>query len=265
MWGPTRSATRLTVTSTLIWIPSHAAIRNHGLMKRVNGTLTFPRQGRCSRIALGGYVPRCPPSRSRGNRVNVSRPNEAMVFRQPSPDGELIVGSTGDDVLVGTGGWDIIVGGRGNDTLNGGGGLDYICGGRGWDVLRGGEGDDFLYGGVGRDKLYGDEEDQQLWGNGAAQASPSNRFWDDGQVDCSTTEALASSVRMTSLAIACTPTCSSRNPDGTIQRPSARDPVSLLADSTTVHGCPPISFAWESFRGHDVNVVKRRLGWHTSA
>ncbi|MBN2113892.1 MAG: hypothetical protein JW785_07185, partial [Acidimicrobiia bacterium] len=66
-----------------------------------------------------------------------------------------IVGSEGDDVLVGTAGPDVIVGLGGDDVLTGGGGRDVLCGGDGDDLLRGGPGRDVLVGGEGADRLTG--------------------------------------------------------------------------------------------------------------
>jgi len=73
----------------------------------------------------------------------------------------LIVGTTGDNVLSGgsstsdtaNNGSDILVGGGGNDTLWGGGGSDLLLGGDGNDSLRGGDGNDILFGGAGADKF----------------------------------------------------------------------------------------------------------------
>ncbi|HYZ78579.1 MAG TPA: hypothetical protein VE596_14525 [Gaiellaceae bacterium] len=87
-----------------------------------------------------------------------------------------IVGTAGDDVLMGThladvllgrGGndtlrafdadrvGDTLLGGRGNDLLVGGNESDKLDGGPGNDILRGGAGPDLLIGGPGRDVVYG--------------------------------------------------------------------------------------------------------------
>jgi hypothetical protein len=66
-----------------------------------------------------------------------------------------VLGTAGDDRLLGTDGPDVICGLAGNDTLVGYGGDDVLRGGRGSDVLIGSAGDDSLYGGRGSDVLVG--------------------------------------------------------------------------------------------------------------
>ena len=61
------------------------------------------------------------------------------------------VGSTNDDVILGTEGDDVIDGLAGNDTIYGLGGNDVLCGGPGDDRLDGGSGDDWLVGSQGAD------------------------------------------------------------------------------------------------------------------
>jgi Ca2+-binding RTX toxin-like protein len=75
----------------------------------------------------------------------------------PECAGEVatIVGTNGDDSLVGTPNRDVIQALDGDDTVTGLGGNDLICGG---------EGDDELSGGAGRDRLIGDEDDDSLFG-----------------------------------------------------------------------------------------------------
>lgn len=84
-----------------------------------------------------------------------------------------IVGTAGDDVLVGTDRRDVIWAGPGNDTIEAGLGSDVICagpgddivfGGRGNDSIRGGPGDDLLYGGHGDDQIYGEDGDDFIHG-----------------------------------------------------------------------------------------------------
>lgn len=50
--------------------------------------------------------------------------------------GATISGTPGNDVLIGTGGDDRIIGGAGNDTINGMGGDDFLYGGEGNDAFR---------------------------------------------------------------------------------------------------------------------------------
>lgn len=66
-----------------------------------------------------------------------------------------IIGTEGDDVLIGGSGNDVIRGLAGNDDLNGRNGDDQLVGGDGNDTLTGGNGDDRLVGGDGSDILNG--------------------------------------------------------------------------------------------------------------
>ncbi len=69
--------------------------------------------------------------------------------------GKLLVGTNGDNVLVGTGRKDVILGRHGDDSIDGGGGNDWLFGGKGDDQLFGGTGNDKLFGGKGNDFLDG--------------------------------------------------------------------------------------------------------------
>lgn len=77
---------------------------------------------------------------------------------------EVLIGTSGDDILCGDDrpnvlrgedGDDILCGFGADDTLLGHLGDDYLDGGDGNDVLRGEDGDDTLVGGTGNDALYG--------------------------------------------------------------------------------------------------------------
>jgi Ca2+-binding RTX toxin-like protein len=78
-----------------------------------------------------------------------------------------IMGTPGDDVIVGKGASDVIHGGGGDDKIHGGrNGNDTICGGPGNDVLKGGKGYDSLYGDAGKDSLLGETGSDMLNGGG---------------------------------------------------------------------------------------------------
>jgi Ca2+-binding RTX toxin-like protein len=74
-----------------------------------------------------------------------------IVFTERPP----IIGSDGDDILLGTACDDQISGGDGNDRIDGNEGDDVIYGGCGDDRIVGGDGDDVIYGGAGNDVLWG--------------------------------------------------------------------------------------------------------------
>lgn len=69
--------------------------------------------------------------------------------------GDLIIGTSGNDAIVGANGADTLNGGRGNDSLFGASGPDLLLGGLGNDPLNGGDGPDVLDGGLGNDTLTG--------------------------------------------------------------------------------------------------------------
>ena len=72
--------------------------------------------------------------------VTVTEPNPCAPCAPCAP--ALIVGTEGDDDLVGDGDDEILVGGSGDDQLFGNGGVDALIGGVGIDELTGGTGAD---------------------------------------------------------------------------------------------------------------------------
>ena len=82
-------------------------------------------------------------------------------------DSDRIRGFAGNDTLRGRAGADILLGGNGRDTLLGGAGADILLGDNGRDSLEGGNGRDTLLGGAGADILLGDNgRDSLEGGNG---------------------------------------------------------------------------------------------------
>ncbi|QLE59832.1 putative Ig domain-containing protein [Nostoc sp. TCL26-01] len=81
--------------------------------------------------------------------------NAAKVSITINSTSNLIEGTLGADVLVGTEQNDRINGKTGNDILWGRAGNDTLLGGNGNDILWGGTGDDTLLGGNGNDILWG--------------------------------------------------------------------------------------------------------------
>lgn len=90
---------------------------------------------------------------------------DASGFTGPGLEGVLILGESGDDLLIGSphvdqmngsAGNDTLLGGDSRDTLRGGSGRDSLDGGRGNDLIvgQGGSGDS-LTGGDGSDTLHG--------------------------------------------------------------------------------------------------------------
>ena len=91
---------------------------------------------------------------------------------------DVLDGAGGEDDLQGIGGDDLLIGGKGNDTLDGGVGNDTLHGGVRDDVISGREGNDVLYGDGGADELFGNEGNDLLYG-GARKDSLSGGDGDD--------------------------------------------------------------------------------------
>lgn len=79
---------------------------------------------------------------------------------------DAILGGAGNDQLAGDRAGDLLLGEDGNDVLLGGLGDDVLRGGRGNDVLRGADGDDELSGDDGRDYLSGGAGADRMDGGG---------------------------------------------------------------------------------------------------
>lgn len=77
---------------------------------------------------------------------------------------DTMLGGDGDDAMQGDEGPDKIFGDKGNDIIQGGVGSDQLYGREGNDILAGGLDDDFISGDAGNDKMYGDIGDDILVG-----------------------------------------------------------------------------------------------------
>jgi len=80
-------------------------------------------------------------------------PNGGLLSGTDGP--EILFGKDGDDKMRGLGGYDTVTGGSGSDVIYGGPGTDGLKGSEGNDVLYGGPDDDQLWGGGGADVIYG--------------------------------------------------------------------------------------------------------------
>ncbi|MES2985202.1 MAG: hypothetical protein V4735_08460 [Pseudomonadota bacterium] len=82
---------------------------------------------------------------------------------------DVIDGGAGDDLVVGddllVGGNDLLSGGDGNDTVQGEGGDDTIYGGNGNDLISGGTGHDSISAGAGNDTVYGSSDGSSVMGD----------------------------------------------------------------------------------------------------
>ncbi len=98
---------------------------------------------------------------------------------------ENVLGSHGDDLLVGNAASNVLVGNRGDDRLYGGGGRDVLIGGLGHDDVRGEAGDDLL---VGARTVYDGNVPmlasiQNTWAGGGASPLTSADVIDDFDSD----------------------------------------------------------------------------------
>lgn len=109
-------------------------------------------------------------------RIDVTVPEPA-----PAPEGMggNLIGTPGDDLLIGDDNSQVLVGGPGDDTLIGGAGADLLIGGPGDDTLVAGSGADMLIGGPGDDVLIVDASYLRGADGGDAQDGP-GRFGIDG-------------------------------------------------------------------------------------
>jgi Ca2+-binding RTX toxin-like protein len=78
--------------------------------------------------------------------------------------GETIDGRAGDDNIDARGGNDVIAGGDGDDHIIAGAGNDVVYAGAGNDVVFAGSGNDIVFGGAGNDHLYGESGDDTMMG-----------------------------------------------------------------------------------------------------
>ncbi|MEK1888404.1 MAG: cadherin-like domain-containing protein [Phyllobacterium sp.] len=101
-------------------------------------------------------------------KVSILQTAQFSVLKTPP-----IIGTTGDDVLLGTGcaddidgrdGNDNIDSRGGNDTINGGNGDDHIVAGSGNDLIFAGAGDDIVLAGLGDDQIFGGSGNDRLFG-----------------------------------------------------------------------------------------------------
>lgn len=94
-------------------------------------------------------------------------PAEDGYYLCADPPPDAIVGTDGNDTLIGTEGDDFIVGLGGNDHIEGRGGSDIICGDDGNDYIDAGDGDNLVDGGAGNDRIdVGDGNDLVFGGAG---------------------------------------------------------------------------------------------------
>lgn len=137
----------------------------------------------------------------------------AALAAVPAASAKVIVGTAGDDTLVGTDRRDFIHGKAGNDTLAGNGGSDLLFGGRGHDTVSGDDGRDFGWGGPGNDTLEGGAHGDVLYaghgvdtlegGGGNDRAYAGENDGSPDVVDCGAGDADRAVIRAGDRAVDC--------------------------------------------------------------
>lgn len=92
------------------------------------------------------------------------RPGPIGVYLEGGDDGETLIGTENNDIIIGGAGDDVIHGVGGNNQLYGGAGDDIIHGGTGDDLIYGGSGDDVIHAGGGDNLVFGGEGDDTIHG-----------------------------------------------------------------------------------------------------
>ncbi len=107
-----------------------------------------------SRLGDVQIDPASPEARCKGKAATVlgSHGQDLLLGR---PEADVIVAGRGNDVVRGVDGNDVVCLGGGNDRANGGSGNDRLLGGSGKDRLNGARGNDRLIGGRGKDRCNG--------------------------------------------------------------------------------------------------------------
>jgi Ca2+-binding RTX toxin-like protein len=114
-------------------------------------------------------------------------PNDGPIGADNIWDAEILIGTRGNDTLVGDSRAgnteyfraETLIGNAGNDSLVGLAGADLLDGGRGADTLIGGDGDDTLIGGLGVDVLDGGAGTNVLIDDVAIQAIAARDLLDE--------------------------------------------------------------------------------------
>ncbi len=90
-----------------------------------------------------------------------------------------LTGSNQGDIIIGTSGTNVIAGRGGDDVIRAGAGADYACGGRGDDVIRLGKGADVGRGDKGRDTILGQSGGDDVSGGSGNDALAGGKGPDD--------------------------------------------------------------------------------------
>ena len=97
-----------------------------------------------------------------GTGTNVISGNGGNDHIEGRSSNDQLFGGAGDDLIEAGAGDDAVLGGDGNDIIHAGIGDDQIDAGAGSDIIIAGSGNDVVIAGDGEDVVYGDEGDDQI-------------------------------------------------------------------------------------------------------
>ncbi len=101
-----------------------------------------------------------------GNRVFEAGGGDDIITT--GSENAVVFGGEGDDFIESNDGNDIVFGGGGIDTIFTGSGNDKVWGGDGDDLIDAGADDDIVFGGAGDDDIEGGAGNDRIWGNEGA-------------------------------------------------------------------------------------------------
>jgi len=149
----------------------------HGGARKMKGRLTIIALAGAAALALSGVgygLSTAIIIGTSGNDTLVGTPMRDAIYAKAGDDyaagrgaGDLIQSGPGNDEAWGNDGNDVVEGNEGDDKLHGGAGNDVVQGGPGDDTARGGADGDVVYGGPGNDRVWvGQGRDRQYGGPG---------------------------------------------------------------------------------------------------
>ena len=179
--GDFRSATAINSDKGLVKLIDDAIAENSSS----NGKVVNPSNGASPKVAedqskiseSNGTSPKVVEDQSKISEFN-GVPEEGVSGKNDkkddsSSDGQTIVGTDGDDLIIATGVNQTIFGKKGKDKIKVKGGKNKIYGGKDDDDCEGGDGDDeingdrgndVVYGGKGKDSVYGGKDNDTVYG-----------------------------------------------------------------------------------------------------
>jgi len=178
--GDFRSATAINSDKGLVKLIDDAIAENSSSKGKVvnpsNGASPKVAEDKSKIAESNGASPKVAEDQSKISEFN-GVPEEGVSGKNDkkdsSSDGQTIVGTDGDDLIIATGVNQTIFGKKGKDKIKVKGGKNKIYGGKDDDDCEGGDGDDeikgdrgndVVYGGKGKDSVYGGKDNDTVYG-----------------------------------------------------------------------------------------------------